>query len=135
FETSSATCSGCNTSPYTTTRLNPLNVREYDWANGAAGPLVRTTSYAYLHAANTNYLNANIADRPTSMTIYDGNGNQVAQTTTAIRRHNPQRDTTKPRSPPHPAPPITITRISALEICSAATPPLFLTGAIPITPF
>src|SRR5262249_24569357 len=84
YETSTTSCSPgiCVHNPYTITWLNPTNVREYDWGSSAPGPLLRTTSYTYLHAANTNYLNANIADLPISITIYDGNGNQVAQSKT-----------------------------------------------------
>ena len=62
--------------------------REYDIGTGAPGMLLRKTDYTYLHTdttvnPNANralYLAANIADRPTSETVYDGAGHQIAKT-------------------------------------------------------
>lgn len=62
--------------------LNPSERREYDWGTGAPGALLRRTHYTYLHLQNSTYLNKNIADRPTSVIVYDGSGNIKAQTTT-----------------------------------------------------
>ena len=62
----------------TVTARNVVNRREYDW--GSAGPLLRTTSFNYLHLVNTSYLSANIVDRATLKTIYYGSSNQMAQT-------------------------------------------------------
>lgn len=75
-EYTSAWCGPCNTS-----RLNPVEVREYDYGSGSRGALLRRTDTAYLHDSNSNYLNAHIWDRATSKSVYDGNGNLKAQTT------------------------------------------------------
>jgi RHS repeat-associated protein len=66
----------------TFTWQNPLERREYDWATGAPGALLKRTHYNYLHLQNSTYLNKNIADRPTSVIVYDGSGTIKAQTTT-----------------------------------------------------
>jgi YD repeat-containing protein len=60
-------------------------VREYDWGNGAPGPLLRQTTYTYLHDPSSGgnyaqYLSRNIANKVLTKTVLDGNGNQIAQT-------------------------------------------------------
>lgn len=65
----------------TTTWSNIIEQREYDWGIGAPGPLIRRTDFNYLHLQNSSYRNVNIADRPTSETVYDAAGNTIAQTT------------------------------------------------------
>lgn len=65
----------------TFTRLNPTEKREYAYGGGAPGSLIRKTDYTYLHNSNSTYANLNIVDRPSSITIYDGSGNKMAQTT------------------------------------------------------
>src|SRR5882672_3985633 len=67
--------------PYFTWR-NPTERREYDWGNGTPGSLIRRTHYNYLHLTNPAYQDQNLADLPTSMAVYDGSGNIVAQTQT-----------------------------------------------------
>lgn len=62
------------------TRLNPTEKREYDYGTSAPGALLRRTDYAYLHTGNQNYISRNIVDRATTITTYDGSGNQAAQT-------------------------------------------------------
>lgn len=64
----------------TGTRSNATEVREYDYGNGAPGPLLRRTDYTYLHNSNPTYANLNIVDRPTSIIVYNGAGNTVSQT-------------------------------------------------------
>ena len=59
---------------------NPVAVREYDWGIGSPGPLMRSTSYNYLHLQNSIYKNVNIADKVTSKSVYDGPGTLQAQT-------------------------------------------------------
>jgi RHS repeat-associated protein len=63
------------------TRLNPTEVREYDYASGTPGALLRKTDYTYLHNNSSTYTTLNIVDRPASITVYDGSGNKSAQTT------------------------------------------------------
>lgn len=58
-----------------------LQKREYDYGNGSPGPLLRRTVYSYLAFNNSAYLAANMLDRVASITIYDGAGNEVSQTT------------------------------------------------------
>ncbi len=57
-------------------RLNPTEVREYDFG----GALLRRTDYSYLHTNNQTYINLNIVDKPTTIIVYDGSGNKVAET-------------------------------------------------------
>ncbi len=74
-------------SPYsscgnTTSRLNPVETREYDWGpNGSPGPLLRRTDFTYLQDGNSNYLNLHIWDRPAAKYAYNGSGTQAAATT------------------------------------------------------
>jgi hypothetical protein len=60
---------------YTISRANPLETREYDYGSGAAGPLLRRTTFAYLHDSNSTYLNKHILDRLTSKIVYDSTAN------------------------------------------------------------
>ncbi|MFQ5926303.1 MAG: hypothetical protein ACE5MH_02590, partial [Terriglobia bacterium] len=65
---------------YTDTRMNPVEVREYNFGSGLPGLLVRKTTFTYLHDSNTNYLDRHIWDRITSRKVYDGAGVLRAQT-------------------------------------------------------
>jgi RHS repeat-associated protein len=65
----------------TGTWSNPIERREYDWGSGSFGPLLRRTHYNYKHLLSSAYMSLNIADRPTSMVVYDGAGSVAAQTT------------------------------------------------------
>jgi YD repeat-containing protein len=55
--------------------------REYDYGNGAPGPLLRTTTTPHLAFQNPAYLNNNLLDLVSSTTVTDGNG-QVASSAT-----------------------------------------------------
>jgi YD repeat-containing protein len=57
-----------------TTANLPTEVDEYDWGTSGVGPLLRKTLTAYAPLGN------NILDRPSSITVQDGSGNQVALT-------------------------------------------------------
>jgi RHS repeat-associated protein len=50
----------------------PTGFNEYDFGNGAPGPLLRTTSISYANLGN-------IIDHPAAITVYDGGGTQKAQ--------------------------------------------------------
>src|SRR2546422_6131999 len=65
---------------FTVTRLNPTEKREYDYGAGAPGALLRRTDFTYLHTGNQNYLSRNIVRQVATTTVYNGSGNQVAQT-------------------------------------------------------
>jgi RHS repeat-associated protein len=65
--------------PATATRLNPTEIREFDYGSGGAGPLVRRTDFTYLHTNNSAYTNLNIVDRVLATSIYDGSGVLRAQ--------------------------------------------------------
>ncbi len=85
YEVVSSSLIASNTN-YNTTWLNPTAVREYDWGSGAPGPLLRQTTYTYLHDPSSGgnyaqYLSRNIANKVLTKTVLDGNNNQVAQTT------------------------------------------------------
>ena len=62
---------------YNATWLNPTSVSESDWGSGSPGPVLRYTTYTYLHdptnnpSGYTNYLSRNIADRVLVKSVYD----------------------------------------------------------------
>lgn len=75
---------------YHNTSLIPANItekREYAYGQGAPGPLVRKTTYTWLHlnpnTANQDYMSSaiNNVHRKLSETVYDGSGNMVSQST------------------------------------------------------
>ena len=83
YETFQYDCVNSNYCPGTATRLNPTEIREFDYGSGSPGSRLKSTDYLYLHATSPNsqnYLNLNIVDRPTSVIVYDGNGVMTAQT-------------------------------------------------------
>jgi len=59
---------------------NVIETREYDYGNGAPGPLIRRTHTSYLAFSNSSYLSANLLNLVSSSTTYNGSGTQVAQT-------------------------------------------------------
>lgn len=60
---------------------NILEERDYAYGNGAPGPLIRRTSITYkAFEANSPYLTAQLLNLKSSVTVYDGNGNQVENT-------------------------------------------------------
>jgi RHS repeat-associated protein len=69
-----------NIFPYTTSRGNVTEIREYDFGSGTSGPLLRRTDNTYGLNSNSNYLARNIVNKVTQQTTYDGSANQVAQT-------------------------------------------------------
>jgi RHS repeat-associated protein len=71
YETFSATFQGA---AYTATYMNPTAQREYDFGAGTPGPLLRNTTYSYLHTGNQAYINANIVDRVTLTSVANGSG-------------------------------------------------------------
>lgn len=79
YETFQYTCGG-GTCPATATRMNPTEVREFDYASGTAGPLLRRTDYTYLHTGNSTYQNLNIVDKATSVITNSATGTPVAKT-------------------------------------------------------
>ncbi len=81
YETFSYACTPCQGGGGNATRLNPTEVREYDYGNGSPGALIRRTDYTYLHNSKPAYVPLNIVDKPASITTYDGSGNMAAQTT------------------------------------------------------
>jgi RHS repeat-associated protein len=69
-----------------TPRGNVLTIKEYDWGQGAAGPLIRTTTNKYLHEPGDNpstaaqYAAQNIVNKIIRQTIADGAGITKADT-------------------------------------------------------
>jgi RHS repeat-associated protein len=59
---------------------NVVTQKDYDWGQGAPGPLLRETDTTYLWQLNGNYLTAHLLDLPASVTVKDGNGIRVAET-------------------------------------------------------
>jgi RHS repeat-associated protein len=80
----------------TATRLNPTETREYDYGASGPGALLRRTDYAYLHTGNENYINLNIVDKPTTITIYDGSGNMAAETVNEYDNYSHTGQTMQP---------------------------------------
>jgi hypothetical protein len=64
----------------TATRMNPTEIREFAYASGAPGPLLRRTDYTYLHTGSATYTNLNIVNRKTSILVYDGSGTLRSKT-------------------------------------------------------
>jgi len=85
YETFTYTYEGGNA---TGSRLNPTSIREYDYGAatgsasnpGARGPLLRTTTFTYLHTGNQPYVDRNVVDRVVTKTVYQGASTQLAQT-------------------------------------------------------
>jgi len=53
---------------------------EYDWGQGAPGPLLRETDTTYQWETNSAYLTAHLLDLPASVIVKDAAGNRVAET-------------------------------------------------------
>jgi RHS repeat-associated protein len=53
---------------------------EYDWGQGAPGPLLRETDTTYQWEINSTYLAAGLLDLPASVIVKDAAGNRVAET-------------------------------------------------------
>jgi len=51
----------------------------YDWGQGAPGPLLKEIDTSYLWQSDARYLTAGMVDLPASITMKDGNGNQVSR--------------------------------------------------------
>ncbi len=82
YETNQYHCTETLGCPLTFTRMDPLEIREYAYANGTPGPLLRRTHYTYLDDSNASYVTSPlyIADRKASEIVYDGS-NTASQTT------------------------------------------------------
>src|SRR5579859_2924575 len=59
---------------------NVTEAREYDYGQGAPGPLLRKTDETMLWQNNSTYLNFGMLDLPFSIVTQDGSGNRVAET-------------------------------------------------------
>ncbi|HWG40100.1 MAG TPA: hypothetical protein VN658_06090, partial [Candidatus Acidoferrales bacterium] len=63
---------------------NVIEVREYDFGNGAPGPLLRRTDFTYKafdgSASAASYRAVNLLNLVSSVKVYDGAGNLVSQT-------------------------------------------------------
>jgi len=59
---------------------NVTTEKEYDWGQGAPGPLLRETDTTYEWQVNSAYLAAHMLDLPASVVTKDGNGNLMAET-------------------------------------------------------
>ncbi|HEY6349654.1 MAG TPA: hypothetical protein VI636_09615, partial [Candidatus Angelobacter sp.] len=59
---------------------NVVTEKEYDWGQGAPGPLLRETDTTYEWQVNSAYLTAHMLDLPVSVAIRDGGGCAFAET-------------------------------------------------------
>jgi RHS repeat-associated protein len=57
------------------------DMKVYDYTTGSQGALLKETANSYLFESNSNYMNPGLFDLVSLQTIYDGSGNQDAQTT------------------------------------------------------
>lgn len=64
---------------------------EFDYGAGSAGPLLKSTQTSYLWQApaGSQYLSFNVLDVPSGITVKDGSGNPVSQTTTSYDEVTP----------------------------------------------
>ena len=60
---------------------NVMEMREFDYGSGAPGTLIRKTDYTYKAFDTPSYLSANILDKVSSVTVYNGSGTQISKTT------------------------------------------------------
>lgn len=92
YETFTFTCALCDTDAGqgigVATRLNPTEIRQYDYGTGKPGALLKRTDFTYLHTGSTTYKNLNMVDKVTSITTYDGSGNEVAETVNEFDIYN-----------------------------------------------
>ena len=60
-------------SPHTSylTLGNVMSKVVYDYGTGTHGALLSNTQYSYLHQDNTAYVDLNILDRPTQVSVYN----------------------------------------------------------------
>ncbi|MGO9317041.1 MAG: RHS repeat-associated core domain-containing protein [Terracidiphilus sp.] len=74
---------GCSVLPNNVaSRGNVVSKTVYDYGSGAHGAMLSNTQYSYLHNQNSSYAAANIADRVSQVSVYNGSGALAAQTTT-----------------------------------------------------
>jgi RHS repeat-associated protein len=67
--------------PYAFTYGRAVADREYDYGVGTTGPLLRQTLTSFKALGDANYLNNNLLDLVSSVTIKDGSGTQKSLTT------------------------------------------------------
>src|SRR4029077_4963837 len=65
-----------------------LSKSDYDYGQGAAGPLLRTTKTNYLALSNSTYLTNNLLDSVSSQQVLDSGGTQRAYTTYAYDEYS-----------------------------------------------
>ncbi len=65
---------------YTTPYGNVVSESEYDFGQGAPGPLLRRTETQYKAFSDPNYLQSNLLHLPSQVTVYDGAGSITSQT-------------------------------------------------------
>lgn len=76
FDTSNTyTANICLFTTVTESRMNVLETHEYDYGNGAPGPLLRKSVFTYLHDSKPQYLTSYILNRVSSKTVYDSASN------------------------------------------------------------
>jgi RHS repeat-associated protein len=76
YETFTYSCNVATYCPGTATRLNPTEVRDYDFGQGAPGALLRTTGTTY----QAIDMGTATISKPQTVTVYDSSGNKAAQT-------------------------------------------------------
>ena len=59
---------------------NVITEKTFDYGQGALGPLLKEVDYTYLYQTNPAYATAHMADLVSSVVVYDGVHNRVAET-------------------------------------------------------
>jgi RHS repeat-associated protein len=76
-------------SNYTGSYGKAISRREYDWGQGAPGPLLRETQTTYQWQVNSAYLTANLLNLPAVVKVLDGAGRLCAETDYAYDETTP----------------------------------------------
>lgn len=77
-----STCPTCSVDggPYTGLYGRAVAERKYDYGNGSSGALLQQTKTSYLWQSNSNYLNFNLLNLASNVSVYDGSSNLKAST-------------------------------------------------------
>jgi hypothetical protein len=99
---------------------NVTKFQEYDYGQNAAGPLLRQTLTSYQAFQHSSYLAYNLLNLPSSVTIQDGSGNQMAKT---IYSYDGATLVSSGSCSEHVAPPNGSTRGNPTAIAKLTCPP------------
>lgn len=67
---------------------NVVSKTEYDYGSGSHGSTLKNTQYTYLNSQNSAYTNANMLDRVSQISVYNGSSSLVSSTTIAYDNYS-----------------------------------------------